>query len=310
MNKAFIEYPKTSLYFFWAPFRDGLVRLKGGAKTKEIILFGKNRIYSLIVFASFLLMLSCNEEPVAIPDFVIPQTNKVVLIEDLTGVRCPNCPKGAAAIESILSKYKEKVVAVGIHGGFLTTPLSNSKYDFRNPKAIELEEFLKPYIGKPAAQVNRIKFPDQDFVSIDAIELWENYIDQELRKEQEMEIVLKHSYDASTKKIDLAVTAGSLINEAGAFNISIYITENKIIDPQETKGAIIERFEHNHVLRDMITSAKGDLLISNISKGQSIQKSYSYTLPANIKPENTEIVVMVARANNRSVLQAKKVKLL
>lgn len=264
----------------------------------------------IFIATSFLLMTSCNEEPVSIPDFVIPQTDKVVLIEDLTGVRCPNCPKGAAAIEAILNKYQGKVVAVGIHGGFLTTPLPNSKYDFRNPKAIELEEFLKPYIGKPAAQVNRIKFPDQDFASIDAIELWENYIDQELKKEQEMEIVLKHTYDAVTKKIELSVTAGSLINESGTFNISVFITENKIIDPQETKGAIIELFEHNHVLRDMLTSAKGDFLTSNISKGQSIQKSFAYTLPPNMKPENAEIVVMIARSSNRSVLQAKKVKIL
>ncbi len=229
----------------------------------------------ILLASSILLLLSCNEEPVSIPDFVIPQTNKVVLIEDLTGVRCPNCPKGAAAIESILKKYQGKVIAVGIHGSFLTTPLSNSKYDFRNPKSIALEEYLKPYIGKPAAQVNRRKFPDQDFTSIDAIELWENYIDQELKKEQEMEIVLRHTFDTSTKKLDLTVTAGALIDLSGNYKVSIYITENKIIDPQETKGAIIEEFEHNHVLRDMVTAATGDPLGANILKGQSIQKNFT-----------------------------------
>jgi hypothetical protein len=259
-----------------------------------------------------LIFVSCTEEPVTIPDFVIPTTNRVVLIEDLTGVRCPNCPKGAAAIESILTKYQGKVIAVGIHGNFLTTPLANSKYDFRNPKAIALEEYLKPYLGKPAAQVNRRKFPDQDFTSIDAIELWENYIDQELKKEQEMELVIKHTYDASSRKLDLVATAGSLIEEGGNYKISVYVTENKIVDPQETKGAIIELFQHNHVLRDMLTSATGDPLSTGIAKGQSFQKSYSYILPSNIKAENAEIVVMVARDtnNNRSILQASKIKIL
>jgi hypothetical protein len=266
----------------------------------------------VIVLLSFIfVMFGCSEEPVLIPEFEIPTTNRVVIIEDLTGVRCPNCPKGAAAIEAILDKYKGKVVAVGVHGNFLTAPLPNSKYDFRNPKAIELEEFLKPYLGKPALQVNRRKFPDQDFASIDAIELWENYIDQELKKEQEMELVVNKVYDAATRKLDLSITAGSLINESGDFKISIYITESNIVDPQETKGSIINSFNHQHVLRDMPTAAKGDFFTSGISKGKSYSKQYSYTIPQSYKTQNIEILVAVSRdkSNDKSVLQAAKIKL-
>ncbi len=267
------------------------------------------KLFYINVLVCFLIS-ACTEVPVTIPEFQVPTTNRVVLLEDLTGVRCPNCPKGAAAIESILAKYKDKVVAVGIHGDFLTKPLPESKFDFRNPKAIALEELLKPFLGKPSAQINRRMFPDELFTCVDAIELWDGYIGKELQRDQEMEIILNKNYNASTRQLDITVTAASLIAEDVATKISVYLTESKIIDPQESAGKILPSFQHNHVLRDMLTAANGDLLSSSLSKGQTITKTYTYSIPANMIAENMEIVAMVARdkPNDKSVLQAKGLK--
>ena len=108
------------------------------------------RTYQLLFcLLAAVLWSSCTEEGVMIPPFEEPDSKRVVLLEDLTGVQCPNCPKGAAAIEDILTKLPNNVVAVGVHGTFLTKPLPESKYDFRNPKSIALEEFLKPFWVSP-----------------------------------------------------------------------------------------------------------------------------------------------------------------
>ncbi len=264
----------------------------------------------IFYFLALLLSLaSCTETAIMIPEFEAPKTNRVVLIEDLTGVRCPNCPKGAAAIESILEKFGGNVAAIGIHGTFLSTPLPESKYDFRNPKAKELEEFLKPFLGKPAAHINRRFFEGQDYEAVDAVELWQSFVAQELNRPEEMEIKLTKTYNEVTRELVINVNATSFINETGLFKTSVYITESKIEDVQESQGLIIEDYEHDHVLRDMLTNASGDEFTSNLSINKEVSKQYTYTVPQNFKPENMEVVVMVSRSksDDKSVLQAQAI---
>ncbi len=264
----------------------------------------------LFLLAIIAIVTSCTETPLMIPEFVAPTTNRVVIIEDLTGVQCPNCPKGAAAIESIIEKLPGKVVAIGIHGSFLTKPLPESKYDFRNNKAKDLEEFLKPFLGKPAAAINRHHFDDQDYIAVDAVELWQSFVEEELKKPQEMEIELSAKYNETTRLLEVDMTGISLIDETGLFKTSVYVTESKIEDVQESQGVIIEGYEHSHVLRDMLTNATGDDFSNNLTKNQVVNKKYTYSIPENMKPENMEVVVMVSRAKagDISVLQAKSVK--
>lgn len=265
------------------------------------------KIFLFVIAALF--FAACSETPIMIPEFEVPKTTRVVLIEDLTGVKCPNCPKGASAIEEILEKFAGNVVAIGVHGTFLTSPLPESKYDFRNAKAKALEEFLKPFLGKPAAHINRRLFDGQDFGAIDAVELWQGFVAQELSKPEEMEITLKKTYDEATRKLTIDVKATSFIDEVGLFKTSVYVTESKIEDVQENQGVIEEDYEHNHVLRDMLTEATGDEFANNLTKNKIVTKQYTYTVPQNFKPENMEVVVMVSRSNtdDKSVLQAQAI---
>ncbi len=254
---------------------------------------------------------SCTEEGVVIPPFEEPDSKRVVLLEDLTGVQCPNCPKGAAAIEDILTKLPNNVVAVGIHGNFLTKPLPESKYDFRNPKAIALEEFLKPFLGKPSALINRKYFQDELYTAVDAPELWQSYVEKELKAQHVMDLTLVKTYDAVSRQFSVTVNATPLIDESGTYKISLYVTESGIVDPQENQGTIIEDYEHNHVLRDMLTAATGDEFSSTLVKNKTITRTYVYTVPANFNDAKMELVAMVSRANgdDKSVLQAAATKI-
>ncbi len=268
-----------------------------------------------LFFAIAVLFFGCTETPIMIPEFNFCDSRRVVLIEDLTGVECPNCPKGTEALEDIANKCSKSVIAVvGIHGNFLTKPINKngivSKYDFRSPKSIELEEYLKPYLGKPSVQINRRHFEGEDYTAVDFIEQWASYIDQELSKPVEVEIKVSKSYNANNRKLDLDFTGTSLITEQGNFKITVYLTESNIIDPQINSTEIIEEYEHKHVLRDMMTKATGDDFASNIVKGNNYNKQYSYTIPSEFIAENMEVVVMVSRdkTDDKSVLQAQAIK--
>ncbi|MBK8701765.1 MAG: Omp28-related outer membrane protein [Saprospiraceae bacterium] len=261
---------------------------------------------SALIFLFLATMASCTEVGVEIPAFEEPDSKRVVLLEDLTGVQCPNCPKGAAALEDILGKFPNNVVAVGVHGNFLTKPLPESKYDFRNPKSIALEEYLKPFLGKPSAHINRTYFEGELYTAVDAPELWQSYVEKELKAPHVMDLVIEKSYNASTRQLSLTVKATPLINETGNYKMSIYLTESDIVDPQENQGTIIEDYKHNHVLRDMLTTATGDELATVLEKGKIVSKSFIYTIPEAFKVANMEVVAMVARANgsDKSVMQA------
>ena len=87
-----------------------------------------NKIYlSLILF----LLTACSyiEEGDRLI-YVKPESaRRVVLLEDFTGQRCVNCPKGTEVIEQLLQTYGDSaVIAVGIHGGPLGFA-GNAKYD-------------------------------------------------------------------------------------------------------------------------------------------------------------------------------------
>jgi hypothetical protein len=259
-----------------------------------------------ILLAGIFLLNSCSENPVEIPDRIIVESERAVLLEELTGVRCPNCPRGAAAIDQILNLYKNQVFAIGIHGDFLTTPLSQSAFDFRNDFARQLENLHKPFLGKPSGIVNRIHFADQDFAAIPIPDLWLSYVETELQKPQELVIELNTTYNAVNRRLNIGVAIRSLISENSEFRISVFLTEGGMIDYQESLGDIIPDFEHNHVLRHMLTRHDGDALQRGFSQGEVINRTYSYEIPEEFVAENMEVIVAVHRAepNNRSVLQA------
>jgi hypothetical protein len=266
-------------------------------------------ILSLLTILSF---YACDEIMAPIADPEIPETERVVLLEELTGATCPNCPKGTAAVEAILKTFPGKVAAVGIHGEFLSKPVPNkSKYDFRNPKAAALENWFQPWIGKPAATVNRIDLnnPDQKYATVITGQ-WQANVEKELQKPHQLSILLDINYNAMSRVVDIDFTAIPLVDLAGSYNVTVFLTESKIIDAQTNGNVIIDDFEHNHVLRDMATKFDGDAFGADLKKGESYKRKYTYTLPQTPeglwKAENMEVIVAIHHNSptDRSVVQA------
>jgi len=264
-----------------------------------------NNKLSILIFLT-MLIYSCKEQAVLIPDFIPPESDRVVLIEELTGVKCVNCPQGAAKIKELLQLYEGQLVAIGIHGKVLSEPLEESIYDFRNEDAKAIEEYFAP-IGKPAAAINRIgDFGEQTYLIPDT---WGGAINNELLKDHKLNLELETEYDENTRELTINIGAIALAELAGDIRISVGITESHIIDAQLGSGGIMLEYEHNHVLRDMITNFRGDALTNSISKNEIINKSYTYTLPQDDNlwvAENCQVVAFVSRVleNSEEILQA------
>lgn len=251
-------------------------------------------IYILLILFTFFLS-SCDEICPEITDPIIEDNGNVVLLEELTGASCPNCPKGTAAVQAILDKFPGKVTAIAIHGKFLAEPVKNrSKYDFRNEDAKGLEEWFQPWLGKPAAAFNRVDQNSADEkYAIFATGLWQSKVEEELQKEHVMNILMDVKYDETSRVAKIDFTAIPLKDLAGEYNYSIFLTESHIIDAQTNGSVIIDDFEHNHVLRDMATGFKGDFLGTNLIKNESIKKSISHPIDQLWNPDNIEVVITI-----------------
>ena len=270
----------------------------------------KNIIYLLAVV---FLMISCEEKMVVIPEFEPIVSGKVVYVEELTGVMCPNCPAGSARLATIQGLYPENVVVVAIHGIDLAKPLEESKYDFRNEDGASLEIFLKDWLGKPSAYFDRERFEELDAEGLwghPASGQWQSYVERELEKPQVMDVTITKSFDPVTRVLSVSVGALSLEDMSGEFKLSIMLTESGIIDAQDDQNEVIQDYEHNHVLRDVITKFDGDAFASELIKNQPVVKTYTYTVPDDgtglWNPENMEIIAFIANTEGESeeVLQA------
>lgn len=269
---------------------------------------------SIILLFVLFCVCSCQEQMVNIPIVDCPETERIILLEDLTGVACSNCPAASTIAKDIQLNCPGKVVVVGIHGDLLCEPKSSSKYDFRFEEAKDLEEYLKPWFGKPAGAINRTQVEDEAELSISTPEQWQTIVQAELTKPHVMDLIAEVEYDEVSRTVDISVVASPLVALEGNYNISVMLTENHIIDPQDEKQAdgsviTIEDYEHNHVLRMMLTPFDGESLGTDLSNGQLINETFSTTLPdedGTWIADNMEVVVFVHRVDSglKNVIQA------
>ncbi len=269
-----------------------------------------NKLHVLISALVLISLVSCEEKSITIPDFEVPVSDKVVLIEELTGVSCPNCPAGSSELQNIITDFEGLVVGVGIHGDFLTEPVEgHSIYDFRTNVASELESHFAPFLGKPAAVINRVQFPTEDFLGIDNIDLWQQYVLAEFNKSSQITFEYNIDYDPATRTVTLGLDIFPVVDLPGQYALSLMVTEGHIIDAQKNVSEIIDDYEHEHVLRDMMTATLGDPIGSNLEQGKAVSKTYTYTIPESDNlwvPENMDIVGFVTdiTGGEEEVLQA------
>ncbi len=263
----------------------------------------------LLLFFLLVSIYSCTEIDVMVPPFTAPESNRIILVEELTGVRCPNCPSGAAMLEDLDALYEGKLVIMAVHGDFDTEPLPDSKYDFRTTESRALENYLKPWWGKPAIAVNRVEI-DEELAFI-GINRWAGIIEGELAKPHQLNIELNTEYDAASRKLRIDVGCLPLQDLTGNFNLTVAITESNIVDAQVNQTVVIPAYTHKHVMRRMLTDFKGDQISTGFKANQVVNKSFEFTLPVEEGlwiPENCEVVAFVNKidGNKKEVLQAAK----
>ena len=239
--------------------------------------------YFILIFGILLYFTSCDivETPYMNNENINPiDTNstsyvKKVLIEDFTGHKCPNCPAAANEIEAIHNIYDDQIIAIAIHvsSAFARpdNPSQSTKYlyDFRTIWGDDLDNFFEiSNGGLPIGMVNRTGYSNNHKLNY---EQWANAVTNELNKDVDFGIIINSNSN------NINISTEILNNISGSYNLVVCLTESGIINWQKNGTEDIEDYEHNHVLRSVLTD---ELLSNNNSyqSGQEIEKSINYDL--------------------------------
>lgn len=259
-----------------------------------------------LLFFCLLFLLSCDEQKRMITPFV-PSGNRVILLEEFTGKGCTNCPKGSREIENLRTQYPNNLVAVSIHAGFFANPefFPLGQYDLRTDEGQLLYDYLGPNLGYPAGVVDRIPVNGDMQIGLNQ---WASAINRDIQDDPAVEINLDADYVADTRTLTVTVNSIGKENVAGEIRLSIMLTESGIVDAQDDMeaGGIVPDYVHNHVLRDMLTPATGEVVAASLSIGQVISRTYSIVLPTQWVADDMEVVAFFSAVNGNSfpVLQA------
>lgn len=293
----------------------------------------KQIVCKLSIVAAVLLGLSsCKEEPPAV-DFSVPPVDttyvdgsvqggvqlKNVLIEDFTGVKCINCPKAQTQAKLLQNNNPGRVVVVGLHpaapSGFeslcapYNTPPEVSKYDFRTDDARNIMQLIGTPGGLPAGAINR-KLVNSERTILQ-YNTWPTVVSQELAAGTNCKIEFtKKVTDSILHVMVIRVKVTYYSASTDSNYLTIGLTESHMIDLQEDGGIVVHDYEHNHVLRKLITSFSGNLLDAPIVTGRVFEKEYTVALDSSWKTTNMHVYALVHKdAVSKDVLQCAETEL-
>jgi len=233
------------------------------------------------------------------------EEKRVVLAEELTGVRCPNCPEGTAALIALQQQYRGRLVAVSIHAALgYDQPFPNSRYDFRTAKGTEMANYIGSAFFFPTAAINRRVVPPETEPYLPR-QLWAGIIAEELEKPLLVGLSLDLTYEASSRRLIAKVRLTPKQSLDGDHRLTVLITQDSLVDYQKVNLVTEPNYLHRHVLRSVLTQATGDALPA-LQANQPIERSFELTLPADWEAKYCSVVAFVHRGGipNKEVLQA------
>ena len=231
--------------------------------------------------------------------------DRKVLVEEFTGVRCVNCPAGASELENLRGVYGDRLVVVSVHTGDFSAPYADSKFDFRTPEGDALEKNLGAPLGYPTAVVNRKKFTGQTGLQVGR-SLWAGLVASETKEASAASFSIEKTYNSTTRQFQMTIKAVENAKDALKNVVfSAIITEDNIVDNQETPSGKRSDYKHRHVFR---TFAANEIAI-NPTGIAAVSYSFNGVLKPNWVAENCSMALVLSQKNGttQEVLQVSEV---
>lgn len=234
------------------------------------------------------------------------KSERCVLLEDYTGVRCVNCPNAAAEIKLLQAAYGSNLIVVGIYPqnpSGLTRPYDGSP-DLRTEVAqTYATEFQIPQY--PMGMINRKGDPS-------TFQAWGGKIQDVFDDTASDCVNLLATARLSGTNMEVGITGNFKkdYDVNGDIGIVAMVVEDDIkaeqLMPETMGGGTNPDYIHNHVLRAVISEdIWGDGILDAFpTEGTSFDKQYTAVLDESWQTQNLALVALVVNLSTREVLQA------
>lgn len=246
-------------------------------------------------------------------DIVLPDwQGQYILLDEFTGVRCPNCPLAAIQAKFLKKIFGDKLIILELHPSknSLTQPvpatLAGTRSDLRSIDADVYNIYWGETVGLPKGLINREQavgaFLNYPTWMATALEIY--------ARKAVAELELTANFTDNTKTaIDIDIS-GKFIEDYikdGELNIITMIIEDSIVVAQAMPAGTPPdmAYNHSHVLRKTLDNAWGiKILEPKPVAGTNFVKNYvGIALDANWFPNKLSIVAFISNASTREVIQ-------
>jgi hypothetical protein len=238
-------------------------------------------------------------------------SDKHVLLEEFTGVRCINCPDGHVIIQTLKNTYGQKVASAAFHTNDLGEPYSGATEDLRTADGEILQDYLVYQGSKPSAAIDRVKFSGGDISPMYSKGVWSKHVQTELDKTAPLNIYVTPAYDSSSRTLTFSTELHYTKAVGEQQKISVFLLETNLVEPQINASNVVDpNYVHKDVFRKAVTNIKGDPITPATEAGRVIRSTYITQLAANWKVENMRLLVFVHKyGSSEDILQVREVGL-
>lgn len=224
----------------------------------------------------------------------------VVLLEDYTGVKCPNCPAAAQIASSLQDQYGEHLIVMAVHPRGAQQMPAGGFPDFRTDDGNEWNNFFN-ISAYPTGTVNR-----QAAISSAS---WETEVGNVIGQDAPVRLIVKTDYDDASRELKVSVHS-KLLQDLDSENLrlSVCMMEDNIIGKQLVPTSVnptgvIDDYTHRHVFRGTADGFTwGRVLDSSIT-------NMKFTLDEEYNADEFFIVAFISDNTTRQVLMAAERKI-
>jgi hypothetical protein len=237
---------------------------------------------------------------------------KKVLLFDVTGVRCNNCPKAAVLAKSLAASNSGRVEVVALYP---KTPMSLTFpwAGFDTMSTIEADQIATALGGitsLPLGAVDQVAYNGSKLLNTSD---WGAAVTAQLAKTSPFNLSVKSTWKSADGKSRVEIRAIANTAIASNYKWVVAITENGVKSKQsdqDAPGGMVDDYEHEHALRGVVGSTLGSDINSTAVSAGYVREKHFYVVPkAKWVAANCDVVVWIYDANTKEVVQVEKVSL-
>jgi len=234
--------------------------------------------------------------------------NKVAILEEFTGVRCPNCPAGHTLLASILSSNPGSAFGIGYHptNSSYTTPYNATDPDFR--RAYLDAFYTSPFCGSsrfmPSAFINRREWATGEKISSTSI--WTSSVSTITGESSPLNVGLYAEYNTTTNMLSVTVEVYFTADVTDDVYLYVALAENNLIAEQSNGGT---SYVHYHVFREALATEQwGEEITGTTTTGSLFTQTYQFdNSTAAYIMNNCEITAFVRNATDEEIVSGNQV---